>query len=223
MKRLLASIFALAGAVGAAEAQPKVQTIDPRTVLFTTPTLSNDLAQLEPLLRNPGNGDLVLHEDEWSQVEFFPRSQLGEVQRVLQEYKPFERAQRVQSGWKKVYVRKIRRTPVFPGPDATRDLEGLLGVKVGTAPILFSGGAVSGSVKNGFSYPLGGNVALYGYRDSQGIPVLGANVGSNPDDSKLTSAFMKLNAERGLILVDWRAQLILVSVTLSGKIETWQP
>ena len=78
-------------------------------------------------------------------------------------------------------------------------------------------------MKNGFSLALGGNVTLYGYRDAQGVPILGAIIGRNPDDAKLTTAFMKLNADRGLILVDWRAQLVLVSVASSGQIETWQP
>lgn len=223
MKKLLASVLALAGIAGTAQAQPKVQMLDPKTILFTTPTISNDLAQLEPVHREPSNADFVFHEDEWSQVEFFPRSQLGEVQRLLKEYKPFERANRVQHGWREVYVRKIRRVPVFSGADATRQLEGLLGSKAGAAPILFSGSSVSGSVKNGFSLALGGNVTLYGYRDAQGVPILGAIIGRNPDDAKLTKAFMKLNADRGLILVDWRAQLVLVSIASSGQIETWQP
>lgn len=223
MKNLLVSLLALAGFAGTAQAQPKVQALDPKTILFTTPTISNDLAQLEPVHIAPSNGDLVFHEDEWSQVEFFPRSQLGEVQRLLKEYKPFERAQRVQNGWREVYVRRIRRVPVLSGADATHQLEVLLGAKAGAAPMLFSSGTVSGSVKSGFSLPLGGNVTLYGYQDSQGIPILGAIIGSNPDDSKLTKAFMRLNSDRDLILVDWRAQFVLVSVSSSGQIEAWQP
>ncbi len=223
MKKLLASLLALAGVAGIAQAQPKVQTLDPKTILFTTPTLSSDLAQLEPVHREPRDADFVFHEDEWSQVEFFPRSQLGEVQRLLKEYKPFERTNRVQHGWRQVYVRKIRRVPILAGGDATHQLEGLLSAKAGAAPMLFSGGTVSGSVKNGFSLPLGGNVTLYGYRDAQGIPILGAIIGRNPDDSKLTTAFMKLNADRGLILVDWRSQLVLVSVSSAGQVEAWKP
>jgi hypothetical protein len=223
MKRLLAPLLALAGVAGIAQAQPKVQMLNPKTILFTTPTISNDLAQLEPVHREPSSVDFVFHEDEWSQVEFFPRSQLGEVQRLLKDYKPFERAQRVQHGWREVYVRKVRRVPVLSGSDATHQLEVLLGAKAGTAPMLLSSGSVSGIVKNGFSLPIGGNVTLYGYRDAQGIPILGAIIGRNPDDTKLTKAFMKLNSDQGLILVDWRAQLVLVSVSPSGQIETWQP
>lgn len=66
-------------------------------------------------------------------------------------------------------------------------------------------------------------MTLYGYVTDLGIPVLGANVGENPDDFKLTDAFMKLNANAGLILVDWRAQVVLVSVNKSGQIDIWRP
>lgn len=223
MKKLLATLLAFVGVAGNAQPQPKVQMLDPKTILFTTPTLSNDLAQLEPVHRQPSGSDFVFHEDEWAQVEFLPRSQLGEVQRMLKEYKPFERAHREQHGWREVYVRKVRRTPVLSGADAKHQLESLLGAKVGSAPMLFSGGSVPGSVRNGFSLPLGGNVTLYGFSDAQGIPLLGAIIGKDPDDSKLTKAFMKLSTERGLILVDWRAQLVLVSVSSSGQMEVWQP
>lgn len=40
MKKLLASVLALAGIAGTAQAQPKVQMLDPKTILFTTPTLA---------------------------------------------------------------------------------------------------------------------------------------------------------------------------------------
>ena len=223
MKRLLASILASVGIAGVAQPQSKIQTVDPKTILFTTPTLSNDIAQLEPVDKQPNHDDFVFHEDEWSQVEFFPKAQLPEVQRLLKEYKPFEQAHRLQHGWREVYVRKIQRVPVISGSHPVRQLERLLGVKAGAAPMLFSASTVSGRVKNGFSVPLGGNVTLYGFTEGQTIPVLGAIVGKSPDDSKLTQAFAKLSTSNGLLLVDWRAQLVLMSVSPSGQIEVWRP
>lgn len=175
MKKLLASLRALAGVVGTAQALLKAQMLDPKTILFTTPTLSNDLAPLELVHREPGNADFVFHEEDWSQVEFFPQSQLSEVQRLLKAYKPFECTHRVQHGWREVYMRKIQRVPVLPGVDATHQLEGLLDAKAGVAPMLLSASSVSGSVKNGFSLPLTGNVTLCGYHDAQGISILGCH------------------------------------------------
>ena len=115
------------------------------------------------------------------------------------------------------------RARIVVGSGAIQQLEQLLGVKATTPPILFSSSELSGRVKNGFSLPLGGSVTLYGFSDDRGIPVLGANVGEHPDDLKLTNAFMKLNSNKGLILVDWRAQVVLVSVDKSGQINVWRP
>lgn len=223
MKKLLASLFALIGFTQASSTPPSVQTIDPKSILFSTPTLSNDIAPLTPFNRKPSTTDFIFHEDEWRQVEFFPKARLPEIQRLLKEFKPFEQAHRVKHGWRDVYVRRIVDTPVLASAQPVQQLEKLLGAKAGAAPLLFSSNTVSGSVTNGFSLALGGNVTLYGYTDEKGIPVLGAHVGNNPDDSKLTTAFMKLNAKQNLILVDWRAQLVLVAITPSGQIDIWQP
>jgi hypothetical protein len=223
MNTLLASLLAFIGVASAAPPQHGIQTTDPRSILFSIPTLSDDIAPLEPVLRQPSTSDFVFHEDEWSQVEFFPKSQLREVQRLLTEYKPFEQAHRVQHGWREVCVRKVQRVPVLSGAQSIQRLEKVLGVKAGPAPMLFSSNAVTGRVKDGFSLPLGGNVTLYGYVGRQGIPILGAIVGRNPDDRKLTEAFIKLNSSDRLVLVDWRSQLVLVSVSATGQIEVWRP
>ncbi|MBK6907466.1 MAG: hypothetical protein IPH08_10415 [Rhodocyclaceae bacterium] len=223
MKKLLASLLAFAGLAGAAPQESKVQTLDPKSILFSTPTISNDTASLEPGKDKPGASDFIFHEDEWSQLEFLGKNRLAEVQRMLKEFKNFEQANRVQHGWRNVYVRKIQRLPLIAGPGPVQKLEHLLNSKAGPAPMLFSSSTVSGQVKGGFSLPLGGSITLYGYVADQNIPVLGASVGKDPDDSKLTQAFIKLNASNGLILVDWRAQLVLVSVGKSGQIEVWRP
>jgi hypothetical protein len=223
MKKLLASVLARLGAAKAAQPQQTLQYIDPNSILFTTPTISDDLAPLEALARKPTETDFQFHEDEWSQVELLPQEQLSEVQRMLTEYKSFEREHRTQYGWRKVYVRKIQRLPVVSGPQPIQQLERLLGVQAGPAPLLYSSGAGAGSVKDGFSLPLGGGVTLYGYLADQAVPVLGALVDTNPDDLKLTQAFMKLNAAQGLVLVDWRSQFVLVSVDPTGQVDVWRP
>ncbi len=223
MNKFLASLAALFGFSGAGRAQQKIESIDPDAILFTTPTLSNETAPLESVAQEPGKTDFVLHEDEWTQVEFLAKSQLGEVQHLLTEYKRFEQTHRAQQGWRDVYVRNVERAPIVSGNQPLQRLEGLLGVKAGPAPMLFSSDEVTGRVTNGFSLPLGGDVTLYGYQSDQGIPVLGASLGAESDAIELTEAFTKLSANLGLLLVDWRAQCVLVCVGASGQIEVWRP
>lgn len=223
MKKLIASLLAFAGVTVSAQPLQSPQKIDPKTILFSVPTLSDDIAALEQMDRALNGTDLAFHEDDWSQVEFLPKSLLPEIQRMLKEYKAFEQANRVQSGWRKVYVRKIERKPLISGAQSIQQLEKILGAKPGGALVLFSTGTAGGRVKDGFTLPLGGNVTLYGYTTSEGIPVLGASVGQNPDDSKLVQAFTKLNSASGLVLVDWRTQMVLVSTNASGQIDVWRP
>src|ERR1700733_2495876 len=158
MKKLIASVLAFIGATGSAQSPQKVQTIDPKKILFSVPTLSNDIAPLERVDSPPNKTDLIFHEDDWSQVEFLPKSLVPEIQRMLKEYKSFEQAQRVRSGWRNVYVRKITRGPIATGPQPIHRLEKILGAKAGPAPILFSTSTTGGRVKDGFTIPLGGNV-----------------------------------------------------------------
>jgi len=201
----------------------KIQVVDPKKILFTVPTLSDDIAPLEPLGEKPSSKDFGFHEDEWCQIEFFPKSQLKTIQQILKEYKQFEQAHRAHQGWNAVYVRKVQRVPVLSSNQPTENLEKLLGAKAGNAPFLFTYGALSGKVKNGFTIPLGENITIYGYVDGDNIPVLGANVGKNPDDSRLTDAFLKLNAREGLFLVDWRAQLLILGASSDSQVEVWRP
>ncbi len=224
MKRLLTSLLALAGVTSSAQPAPAAQSLDPKTILFSVPTLSNDLAALEKMDRTPDSSDLVFHEDDWSQVEFLPKSQLPEIQKLLKEYKAFEAANRVPGGgWRNVYVRKIQRQPLVQGSQPIQKLEKILGAKTEGGLVLYSTSGTGGRVKDGFVLPLGGNVTLYGYTANDSIPVLGASVGQNPNDTKLTKAFTKLHATFELVLVDWRAQMLLVSTKESGQIEVWRP
>ncbi len=199
--------------------------------MFTVPTISNDLAPVEPVTSKPNPEQPAFHEDDWCQVEFYPRSYLPELQRMLQEYKTFELANRQKTTiqgkdywvWRNTYVRKVVRNPLIAGSAPLPQLESTLGAKAGPAPVLYSSGALTGRVREGFTLPLGGNVILYGYQNSGQIPVLGALVGNNPDNQVLTKAFEKLHAAYGLVLVDWRSQFILVSSSEGGKLDLWSP
>lgn len=200
-----------------------IQTIDPSKILYTVPTISDDLAPLEKVELPLASSALVLHEDDWCQVEFFTAARLPELKRTLTEYKAFEARSRTSSAWKNVYVRRIERTPVLAGEDPRKRLSVLVKADLGAAPILYVSDSITGQVVHGFSMSLGGNIWLYGYVSAEGIPVLAASVGSDPDDQVLVSAFAQLRREAGLVLVDWKQQLVLVGVDASGTIEIWRP
>lgn len=222
MKKFLASLLAIFGLSTATQPQPKVQQMDPKALLFSVPTLSDDIAPLVPVTERSA-ADIVMHEDFWSQIEFLPKSQLAETKRILSEYKVFEQANRAPVGWRNCYIRKIQRIPVLSGDKSVDRLGALLGAKAGPGLIVYSSPDSGGRVENGFTFSLPGSVALYGYHAGPDIKVLGATLGPDAEDFKLAEVFMKLNQSDDLILVDWRRQTLLVSVNSPGDIEVWHP
>lgn len=225
MKNILASLLAVFGLSTQAQvaATPKVQTIDPKSLLFTLSTISDDLPRTISIGLTEAKSRLSIGEDDWAQVQFFPKSMESEVKRMLKELKDFERKNRVGIGWKNVYVRKLNHASLIIGVDASTKVAATTGSMLQKPPVLIAVGQLVGEVKDGFTVPLGGNIALYGVVSPTGVSSLAASVGEKPDDVKLTQAFSKLNAAYGLILVDWRSMLLLLGTSARGQIDVWQP
>ena len=59
---------------GGASGKPRIQSVNPKTLLFSIPTLADDLPALGPIDKPPSRSDVVLGEDDWAQLEFFPRA-----------------------------------------------------------------------------------------------------------------------------------------------------
>ena len=222
--RALAGFLALIVSGAPALADAPVQRMNPNDILFSMSTISNDAAPLEAFSGKPAAQDVIFHEDEWRQIEFFPKERLGEIERMLTELKSFETAHRKRIGWDKVYVRRLADAPVIAGRFALRSLEKTLGSKAADAPVVYTGvRTILGRVAGGFSLPLGGRVSLYGFTDRSGMAVLGADLNAPADDRVLTRAFAKLSARYRLILVDWRAERILISTSEGGQASVFAP
>jgi hypothetical protein len=213
---------ALNPATSCETAMPSSQAA-PQDILYSLPTISNDLPPLEAPIDEPSGADMFIEEDMWSQIEFFARDRQDGIRHMLAEYSGFERRNREGAGWRQIYVRKLARAPVIAGTSAVADLEKVLGLQAGRAPLIYSSQKVSGKIKNGFCFKLDGNVSLYGHADELGITTLGAALGYMADSTKLTDAFAKLHAAFGVMLVDWCAQVALVAVNANGQIDVLRP
>jgi len=106
MHKLFATLLATLGFASAVKADSPIQYADPKTIRFTTPTLSMDEIEYVVPTKQSFEGAPQFHEDEWRQVEFYPATYLTELQRQLVEYKAFEAKNRTQYGWNNVYSRK---------------------------------------------------------------------------------------------------------------------
>lgn len=197
--------------------------VDTESVRYTMPTVSADSIEFSVPTRESFEGAPQFHEDEWAQLEFFPKSRLDEIKQLLAEYKPFEQAHRGQYGWNQIYARRIARHPIIAGADAVDSLAGTLASVPANAPILLTSSSALGQVNDGFTLPIAPKINLYGLRSGSGITVLGAILDSGADDLTLTKIFAKLSTAHDLILVDWRSQMVLIGVHSNGDIDVWRP
>jgi hypothetical protein len=219
-KFLTALVGLFAGAQPGAQAD--VQMVDPRTPLFSMSTIADEMAPVEPMTAQPTPEDVVLHEDEWRQIEFFPASRIEDVKQELRELARFEAANRTEQGFfRHVFVRHL--PPPVPVAGTVEALAHELGAQIGPGLVFFAGQSLVGRAASGFILRLPSNVVLYGFTGRAGIMVLGANVGEGGDHAALTSAFLTLHRNRGLIAVDWRAHMILAGISADGQIEVWRP
>lgn len=221
MKKIFAAILgALGGTSAHVEAEPpKVVSVPTESIRFSMPTIAMDSIEFDMPTENSFNGAPQFHEDDWAQLEFFPPVRLTEVQKCLKELKSFEADNRTQYGWKQIYRREISRTSIGL---SSADLGHELNAKILPAPILTTSSQPLGQVRHGYSLELGKNAYLYGLQGNGQITVLGVSL-QGADDMLLSNAFLKLNRQHGLILVDWRQQFVLTSVNSSGQFELWRP
>lgn len=158
----------------AVHAEPPTQMVDPKAIMFSMATVAADDIKFVAPTEESFEGAPQFHEDEWCQLEFFPRSRLAEIQRRLVEYKEFEKKHRGQHGWSNIYARRIHREAVVRGVDAADDLATTVGAVPRPSPILTTTSRPLGQAKDGFTLELAGSVLLYGVKTSDGVSALGA-------------------------------------------------
>jgi hypothetical protein len=216
------ALRALLGALRPTPPQAVPEMIDPDLIRASIPTMCDELPPLDAITDDGTDADLRFHEDDWRQIEFLPRTALPEIKRMLGEYTVFERENRTEYGWNKIYVRKFTCPGIATGKDPQRGLANLLGVEPGPAPILFAYSAGSSRVRGGFTFSLGGNCHLYACGNDDGHTVLGACVGADAEGSRLVAACAKLQAAMDVVLVDWRAQIVILDVAGNQELNLWQ-
>ena len=89
--------------------------------------LPNHSRRTAPLAERPetvSDDQVVLHEDEWRQIEFVASESLDEVQESLAELDTFKRDNRVGVGYGKVFLRRDLPTSLATGGVTLEDVLG---------------------------------------------------------------------------------------------------
>ena len=182
----------------------KIEHVDPSKILFSLPTVSNDLPGIEPGSTKIDKRVIELHEDDWRQVELVSRSLQPQIDEEIAGIERIHRDQRVGPGFKNVHVREE-----IPSPIATAIALPELREACGRQATWLDGIAlhgVAGLVERGFAVKLISSIELYGQCQGDRITVLALQnrVMNNSADHDLESlaAFF---ARQELSLVNWCA------------------
>ncbi|HWK76037.1 MAG TPA: hypothetical protein VNQ81_17300 [Povalibacter sp.] len=223
MNRIFTALLTTFGLTAGAQSDLPGNSVGPNSLRFSMPTVAADDIEFIMPTKETFEGAPQFHEDEWCQLEFFQNSRLSEIQKLLSEYNTFEKKHRTEHGWNKIYARKLARSAVFEEGHGPNSVARILDARILPVPILTTTSRPLGQVQGGFTLALPGSVFLYVVSGVEGITALGALVQKGGDDAQLIKAFVSLSNRYHLILVDWRAQQILVSATNTGQINVWRP
>ncbi len=191
--------FAVSGAVSLK--LRRLELADPDKVLFSLPTI--DTHPPEPGDKEcPADKKLVVHEDDWRQIEFVSmshlpgiRSELSAIERVYQEC-------REGAGFRRIHPREEIGAPLF---DTLLDLrkakkelgsrKTLKGFSVGESPLLAA---------HSFAFETNLGMTFFGLRTNNTANSLCCSVHTQPNDPvKAARKLAAFTAKHRLVFVDW--------------------
>ena len=165
----------------------KVEYVDPSKILFSLPTVADEIPQLEAPpadLAEP----FALAEDDWLQLELVPPARLPDVRVDLEAISAVLAGERQGAGFRKLHVRKALPAPFARDPLRLAALEQRFG-----APRRIRYLSGPGVLAGGFAFTLPSGAVLYGEARDGLVHGLGL---SRPTGEA---------SELGLALVDWSA------------------
>lgn len=185
----------------------KIEQLAVEDLLYSLPTIANDLAPLENGTNQAGKNVLTFLEDDWRQFEFVSEAFQAEIDAELVDITNIWQEKSVQSGdiylFRELHVRNRIPAPILAGIT----LDQLLNV-FPVKPALYDGLAYEQSdelVKDGFAFRVDGSLDFYGLAPGSTITVLGIVLGNGSEGpSAVTIANLSnFMAETGLSLVYW--------------------
>jgi hypothetical protein len=187
-----------------------VQTLDPKTILFSLPTLCDGLPPVGPPVETVPAGAVTLNEDDWRQIELVAARDREAVGRELAELSAFKVANRVGAGWKNVYVRSSRPDAIRASAVPLARVQALAGPRAHRSR-LFLGptGGTASEVQGGFAIDLGKGVTLYGHAADGKVISLNLQLTGDAAGGPIPPAVSAIARAFNLFVVDWyRGQIL---------------
>lgn len=172
--------------------------VNPSELLYSLATISNDLPALAPAssLENV----LVVHEDDWRQIEFVSRTHESSVLKELASIRHVIETQRVGSGFKTIHLRKLIPEPFAGETRRLADIRCACPVTHEYSAVAFS--STAAVVAGGFAFSISDELTVWGQADDDGV-LNALCIRVNSADTDLASDLRRLSQQFDMLLVDW--------------------
>jgi len=187
--------------ITATDSSGNVQTINPKDILMTIPTIENTFPDFE---NKTDTNNLSILEDDWRQIEFISKDQRAlidqEIDSITYIFEHEMHQGKDYSAFRNLYVRRRITKPISLTFEKIKSYLGDPKNKIAGLTVNLN----NGQVKNGFSISSQG-LYYYGVKDDEdNVSVLcfyGAD--TNNDFLKSFDKISRLLATENLYLVDW--------------------
>ncbi len=184
----------------------RVQTLPIKDILFSLPTISDEIASISQILKTD-QSVLEIHEDDWRQIEFVSKELIGTINSEIAEIRSVIESGMNKSGFEKCRVRQGLSSPLqeikfdVVASVFSQSMNTLDGVCYFQYPNL---------IADGFAFR-SSDLSVYGLQSNGMVSVLGFSEISVGEDG-LENLILKLQTlmtQHELLLVDWcRAQVV---------------
>jgi hypothetical protein len=187
-----------------------IQRVDPKTILFSLPTITNDaVPPPAPGSSKLGKNVLEIHEDDWRQVEWVEASAGDAIAAEIESIQRIHDEQREESGFRNLHLRKAVPKPLSSGSIHVDQLR----MHFGTAATWLDGFGlygIAGIAADSFAVRLFSSIELYGTAHANSVQRIcfanaRANNASEPDIQNLVA----FAAAHNVLLVDWCRVMVL--------------
>jgi hypothetical protein len=189
-------------------------------LLFSLPTICDPTPPLAETPHQPAQGEIVLHEDDWRQIEFVSEENREYIEQQFVQHRRFRAEKRQEAGYTEILPRPEHPAPFSRLGVSQAALRDALEVSSWERlSIDWLGGARE--VEGGFAASLGHGVILYGCAIDNVVQELGLLVPSHdpsiscPETVKRVGRFVKAD------LVDWYKLARIASSDTPGFSKWW--
>ncbi|MET1079160.1 MAG: hypothetical protein ABWY06_14205 [Pseudomonas sp.] len=192
--------FKLSGKLSLYLARRTVTQMDPQELLYSLPTLNNEIATVEHA--DSLEGVAVLHEDDWRQCEFLEQVNESLIHEELAGVHSVCEEQRVGSAFKTMHLRQKIVSPLARATIGLAVLEESFAVSRRFSGVAFNNAAVT--IVGGFALQTTSGWLLWGQINQQGhITALNLARTQASDVDAIAEDIDNFTRRYALYLVDW--------------------